>query len=339
MPGLRVLVRLPGLLWGGEGAGAALLFIVLSSLLGAAREVPKNIWLGYFHEKAFGMLKETFAQFAWDETKGTAIWVAAMALCFLGILGLARRSRWWWLWVGVPLALALLGSAALDPYRSKVYFKSHPLEDGELRQGITRLMEKAQIPFGDIRVDETGAKTAKLNAYFAGQGPTRTIVLWDSLIEKLTPREVMAAVAHEAGHADESRWGPWAMSAVVLVLFLAMVELLLRLTARRGWWGVTERADARAIPLIFFVYSLALFFYQPVSLARQREAELKADRFGLELTQDPEAFRSMLVKVGQASMIDPDPPRWVVLMASSHPPLSERVARVEAWKTPKAGRP
>ncbi len=338
-PVARGLVRLPGVLWGSDGAGVALAFLGVTSLVSKAVDVPYTFYLGYFHEKAFGLSKESFGRFVWDDVKSLVLGSLMMACLTFGLLGLVRRLKYWWAIVGPIFGAVLLFSAAIDPYRSQVYVDSHPLEDGPLRTGITELMAKAHVPFGDIRVEETSKKSVKPDAYFAGQGPTRTIVLYDSLIAALTTEEVLAAVAHEAGHADESRWAAWALSAASLMALMVLIELLLRLTARRGWWGVKERADVRALPLVFVVYTLLLHFAYPISLVRQRHAELAADQYALNLTQNPAAFRSMLGKVARIAMMDPDPPRWHVVLHMGHPPLDERVAAIDAWKTPEAGRP
>lgn len=341
VPVLRVLAKTPRLLWGADGAGAALAFIAISSVVQKVLDLPFAIYLGFFHEKKFGLSTESFGRFLYDDVKMTAAGVFAGTCLTFGLLGWARRQRSWWLIAGPVFGGVLLLSSAIDPYRSKVIVDSHSLEPGPLRDGITALMAKANLPFGDIRVEETSKKSVKPDAYFAGQGPTRTIVLYDSLIAALTTEELLAAVAHEAGHADEPRWRAWLGSALALFFLMALIEWLMRVTAKRQWWGVTERADVRVLPLVFTVYALVLFVFYPLSLQRHRADELAADRYALKLTERPAAFREMLIKVARIALIDPEPPRWWVLMHMSHPPLGERLAAVDAWsrETPRAGEP
>jgi len=341
VPVLRVLAKTPRLLWGADGAGTALAFIAISSIVQKALDLPFAIYFGFFHEKAFGLSTESFARFLYDDVKITAAGVFAGTCLTFGVLGWARRQRSWWLIAGPVFGGVLLLSAAIDPYRSQVIVDSHSLEAGPLRDGITALMAKAQLPFGDIRVEETSKKSVKPDAYFAGQGPTRTIVLYDSLISALTTEELLAAVAHEAGHADEPKWRAWLGSALALFALMALFEWLMRVTAKRQWWGVTERADVRVLPLVFTVYALVLFTFYPLSLYRHRSDELAADRYALKLTQKPAPFRAMLIKVARIALIDPEPPRWWVMTHMSHPPLSERLAAVDAWspETPRAGEP
>jgi STE24 endopeptidase len=165
----------------------------------------------------------------------------------------------------------------------------------------------------------------RVQAYFAGNGATRTIVLNDALLKNMTDDEVLAAVAHEAGHVREPRWPARVLSAVALFAFLGLVEWLFRRSAKRGWFGISERADIRTLPLILLVFDLSMSAAGPVSGWVSRRREWAADRFALELTRDPASFSSMLVKAARVNKMDPQPPRWLVLKGLSHPPIGERI--------------
>ena len=110
-------------------------------------------------------------------------------------------------------------------------------------------------------------KTVRVQAYFAGKGPTRTIVLNDALLKELTTPEILAVVGHEAGHVHERRWLGQLGSTLGLLAFLYVIELIFRVVARRQWWGVTTRADVRTLPLIFIVFWFATTVIAPVSAA------------------------------------------------------------------------
>jgi STE24 endopeptidase len=219
----------------------------------------------------------------------------------------------------------MTASAALDPYRSRLYVEQKPLPDGPLRARILSLVKQADVEVADVLVDETLSRTVRLQAYFAGAGPTRTIVLNDALLKNLTDDEILAAVAHESGHVHEPRWPARVLSTVSLFAFLGLVEWLFRRSAKRGWFGITERADIRTLPLILLVFDLSMSAAGPVSGWVSRRREWAADRYAMELTKDPQAFASMLVKAAQVNKMDPEPPRWLVLKGMSHPPIGERV--------------
>ncbi|RKG83736.1 M48 family metalloprotease [Corallococcus terminator] len=316
-------------LWGESGWGAAIFFALFIDLATQVLYAPANVWFYYVLEHQYGMSNLTPLSFAWIWFK--AIVVAALALTALvvGMYGLARRVRRWWLVLGVPVALLMLVAAALDPYRARLYFDQAPLEEGPLRSRITELMRKADIPFSDVLVEKTSVTSKRVQAYFAGQGPTRTIVLNDVIVKELSEDEVLAAVAHEAGHVNEARWPGRIASSLALVALLFLIDQVQRLSARRGWWGVQRTGDIRTLPLVSFLVFLLFNLAAPISGALSREREREADRYGLRLTGDREAFRRMLVKAARVNKMDPNPPRWLVLRGMSHPPMGERISALD----------
>ncbi|MHB8878791.1 MAG: M48 family metalloprotease, partial [Myxococcaceae bacterium] len=303
-------------------------------LLVAAVFLPLDIYFDYFHEHRFGLSRYTPLSFAGDQLKATVVAIIPTVALAFGLFGLARRLKRWWLVLGATAAVALLASAALDPYRAQVFFKHRPLEAGALRDKITALMRQARVDFSDVVVEDSSRATVKVQAYFAGQGPTRTIVLNDSLLAGLTPEEILGAVAHEAAHTLEPRWPGRIASSLALFAFLFLVDRLLRLTASRGWLGLTRFADIRTLPLVTLLFYLASGIAKPISSAFSRERERQADLYALRLTHDPTAFRGMLVKAARINKMDPSPPAWVVVMGTSHPPIADRIAAVDRgdWK-------
>lgn len=317
----RVLERV----WRGTGWGATVVFALLLFGLFSLVTLPTDIWFGFVREHQYGLATSSPWVFAVDSFKAHLVTAVAVLSLAFGLFGLARRlTHWWWV-MGLVGSLVMTASAAIDPYRSRLYVEQRPLPDGALRTRILALMKAANVEVADVLVDETLSRTVRLQAYFAGTGPTRTIVLNDALLKNLTDDEILAAVAHEAGHVHESRWPAWVLSSLSLFAFLGLVEWLFRGSAKRGWFGITERADVRTLPLILLVFDLSMSAAGPVSGWLSRRREWAADRYAMTLTKDPGAFASMLVKAARVNKMDPHPPRWLVLKGSSHPPIGERV--------------
>jgi STE24 endopeptidase len=323
-PVLRALDAVLNQMWKGPGWGTAMLFIAFNAALGFVLGLPSTLYFGYFHEHAFGLSNYTPAKFLWDLIKGQAIGLLAVELAAFAMFAIIRRLKWWWLIVGLVVALTMIPSAAIDPYRAQVFFDQEPLPAGPMRDQITALMKKADVDFKDVLVEKNTRTTKKVQAYFAGRGPTRTIVLNDALLQEMQPDEVLAAVAHEAGHTRENKWPGLLGSGLAMLAFLFVIDRTLRLVHRRGWFGATEVADVRALPLIFVLFFVLSLLSQPLAGYVSREREREADRFALALTQDPEAFQRMLRVACRVNKMDPDPPRWYVLRGSSHPPILER---------------
>lgn len=325
-PVARALVQALERLWGGPGYGQALWFAGFMDWLSWAIALPSAYYFGRVHELRFGMTNEDAWSWWWRVLKSSTVSAVAMALLAFGLFALARRTSRWWVLLGVGCGLALTVAAVFDPYRGQLYFAQEPLPEGPLRTRLTTVLSDADVPYRELLVRKTSTASKRVQAYFAGQGPTRSIVLNDVLVEQLSTEEVVAVVAHEAAHIHEQKWPGRLAAALMVVLLLFGADRVLRLSARRGWFGATEFGDLRNLPLLLFLYWVLVLPFGPVSNAFSRARELAADASAIELTGDPESFRSMLIRAARINKQDPAPPRWVVLLGYSHPPLEERLA-------------
>lgn len=333
VPVLRAFPAAMNRIWRGAGWGAAIVFTFVTFALPMLASLPMQLRLGHFHERAFGMSTESLGAFLEHWSVSTVLGGAATALAVIGMLGLARRTRHWWWVLGLVCALGLLGSAALDPYRSRLHFEQQPLAAGPLRTKLEALLNRAQVEFDDLHVEKTSKRSVRINAYFAGQGQTRRIVLGDTLLHRFTDEEIVAVVAHEAAHVHESRWPSYLGAALGLIAFLLLIHRLFAWNVRRAWYPGAEYGDVRMFPLISLSFILLTGMADPVSSYFSRERELAADRYAVELLEDDAAFRSMLIKSARINRMDPDPPRWLVLRTFSHPPIRDRLAALES-RTP-----
>lgn len=334
-PGARVVLRALDVLWRGRGWGTALIFAFFTWLYLVIANVPTALYFEW-HERRFELSTYTNAAFAWDWTKGFLSTTVLRATLAFGMYGLARRLQHWWVPLGLSCGALMLVASAMDPYRGQMYFEQAPLQAGALRTRLEAVLEKAQVDYADIRVEKTSRASRKLQAYFAGQGPTRTIVLNDVALEQFTEDEVVAAVAHEAGHVQESKWANRVAAALALPAFLGFLAWLFKLAHQRRWWGVTSRADIRTLPMATFSIYLLLSVTAPITGYFSREREREADAAALALTGDAAAFRSMLVKACRVNKMDPDPPAWFVYRSGTHPPMVERIGFAERWAAERA---
>lgn len=319
-------------MWRGPGWGGALLFVLFFLVIMSVVELPASVYFDYIHERNFGLSRDTPWTFGRDALKGMAAATLAFSAIAFGLYGLARRTRHWWVLLGAVASVGLLFSGMADPYRGRLYFRQRPLEPGAMRAKLTALLQRAEVDAHDIVVEETAKTSARVQAYFAGQGPTRVVVLNDALLTEFSAPEVVAAVAHEAGHIHQPRWLGRFGAAAALLLFLYGVSRLLVWASTHGVLGVSDRADVRTMPLVLLAFGLVSFLFQPLAGAVSRAREHDADAFALSLTRDPETFSSMLMKATLVNKLDPDPPRWRVWLGQSHPPVSDRLARAAMWK-------
>ena len=171
-------------------------------------------------------------------------------------------------------------------------------------------------------------QSEKPNAMFTGLGNTKRIVLGDTLLERFSSDEVEAVVAHELGH--QVHGDIWRLIAFGASAGFGTAWLLSRIAPgvvrrTRERTGVSDVADEASLPVLALLMTAMGFVLMPVQAAFSRALERRADRFAVELTGNGEAYAKAMERLAAQALADPDPPRPVVVMLYSHPPIAERI--------------
>ncbi len=252
-----------------------------------------------------------------------------LSICFalLIVMGLARRlgDNWWLPGAAVFVAIASLFTF-VAPYLD---FTTDPLRDRALLEATREYESELGLPDIPIRVEEVSSDTEQANAYAFGLGPSRRVVLWDTmLMPPFTEDEQKVVLAHELAHHSQRHLpegiGWFALFAV------PGAWILMRATRRRGGMGAPE-----AVPLALFVVAVFQFATAPLANHVSRRMETEADWKALQVTQDPAALEGVMLGFSTTSLGDPDPPGWVQLMVGTHPTLADRVAMARAFAEPR----
>lgn len=332
---VKVLDRLgtvPATLWGDETWSGALLFALCFMLLTGLLQGPLAFYFGWWYEHQHGTSVETLGHWFLDLFKSLVTTYPTMAALAFGLYGLARRKRNWWLLLGAPSAVGILAlGGILDPMTAQIYFDQEKLPDGPVKQAVVSTLQSAKVEYEDVYVEKRSKQTRRTNAYIAGDGPTRRIVLWDTLISAMTPDEIANAVAHELGHLKDRSPGRLVFASVLVMPVLWALAWALRRLGRSGRWGFEDDRDVASLPAIFFLMWIFGLVTDPAGNAYSRHLERKADQYAFELLQKPEAFRSMMVKIARGNLADLHPPAWIRYVYASHPPVMERIGAAEAF--------
>jgi STE24 endopeptidase len=260
----------------------------------------------------------------------TAPWLELLttaALLWLGLLiamALARRlgPRWW---IAAGPLLALLGAGVILAQPLLLAPRLDPLEDRRLTTEIQELAGGLGVGAVEVDVKDASERTTTPNAEVAGIGPTRRVVLWDTLLDgRFTAGEIRFIAAHELGHV--ARRHLWKGLGWFALLALPGVYVLAEVTRRRG--GIREPAAVPLAVLTVVVLQLALL---PATSAISRRYEAEADWVALEVTESPAAARRLLRRFSETSLSQPEPPPWAYALRSTHPSLLERIAMADAW--------
>lgn len=320
---LALVRRVPG---GLQPQAAAQVLAVLAVVL--VVRWPFGVWAEVVRREE-GLSVQPWGRFVRDRLVGAGLDAGVLVLAVLTVVVLARAlPRWWPAVVATAgavlvVVLSLLYPVLVEPALAELV----PLEQGPVRSQVEQLAAEAGAPVDDVLVSDTSTRSTTLNAYVSGLGPTRRMVLQDTLLQAMTPEQVLAVVAHETAHAaagDVVR-GTAVGAAGVAAAALALGCVAVALTGRRGDGRATVGSSAAAGGVLL-VLLLAQQAAVPVESLLSRQVERAADARAVELTGDPEAFAEAFQVLLQTNLADPSPPGWVQLWFGSHPTGAERVA-------------
>lgn len=311
----------------------ALVAGAIAGLILAAVALPLGFVRGYVIEHAWDL--STQAPLAWlaDRAKGAAIGAATSAIAALVFFAVVRwQPRTWWVfgWAAFTSLTAMmffLWPVAIAP----LFNKFTPLEPGPLDERVRSLAAEAGVPVDDVLVADASRRTTAENAYVAGLGGTKRLVLYDTLLRSNDDDRTAFVVAHELGHQAENH--VLKNLAVASAGLLAAFAFLGWLGGRTGLWewaGANGPQDLRAVPLLVLLSIGLTLVSTPVESALSRRDEAEADRIAIELTGDADAAISAFRRLALANLADLDPPPIAVAAFYSHPPIPDRIDAILA---------
>lgn len=337
---LRTLAFRVGRRWLPSLMVFALLFTGVMALLG----LPFSYYVGFVRQHAYGLSSQTLEKWATDWAKGVVVSGIGLALVvWIPYLLLRKSPRRWWLYAGlasIPVAtLVLVVSPILvDP----LFNDFGPLRDPLLERRILALARQGGIPESRVFQVNKSVDTKRVNAYVTGVGRTKRIVLWDTLLDKLEPDQVVFVVAHEMGHFVLRH----VLALIGLTAGLALLSLYLihrvagRLIRRFGQrFGFTQLSDPASLPLLVLLGTIVSLVTTPLLLAFNRYQEHEADRFALELTRDNRAAATAFVRLQEENLAVPRPGALFMLWRGSHPALGDRVDFANRYRPWASGEP
>jgi STE24 endopeptidase len=302
-------------------------FLVATGIVGAIISLPFGIYRTFWLEKRFGFNRMTLPTFVFDKLKGAAIALAvAVPLLFVLLWIMRSAMGLWWLyaWFGL-MTLMILAPSIYVRLIAPRFNRFEPLADVALRDRIERLLARSGFRSSGLFTMDASRRTAHGNAYFIGFGRTKRIVLFDTLLERSTPDEIEAVVAHELGHFKHRHilYG-LVRSAAVLFAVLAIFGWL----AKQPWllpsFGVAYQDAALALFVCTLLAELVGPLSAPLGNWISRRNEYEADDYARRMV-GVEPMVSALTRLARdnASTLTPDP--WYALVRYSHPPVPLRV--------------
>jgi len=315
-------------------AVAVAIYIALLAVSFELLTFPLGYYAGFVREHAFGLSNQTAGAWLVDRLKGAAISLALAVPLGSVLVLLWRRypGRWvvpaWVLSGLVVVVLVALAPVVIDPLFNTV----RPLQDAMLRQRVLSLAGRAGIAVEQVYEADASRRTKKGNAYFTGVGATKRIVLYDNLVANSDPAAVELVVAHEMGHWKHAHiWKGITLTLAATAILLWCGARALAVAAERRAFHLAGPADVAGLPLFLLVLFVLTLVGLPIQNAISRHFERQADWTSLELTRDPAAFIRAEVDLARSNLADLAPPRPVVWLLYTHPPVAERIRMADTF--------
>ena len=313
-----------------------LLLVGAFVLIGGIIDLPFSLYRTFVLEQRFGFNRTTPALWLADLLKATVLGaliglpILALVLWLMGAAGTLWWLWAWAAWMGINLLLLVIYPTLIAP----LFNKFKPLEDETLKSRASALMQRCGFAAKGFFVMDGSRRSAHANAYFTGFGAAKRVVFYDTLLQRLSPDEVDAVLAHELGHFHHKHI-PKRIVAMAAG-FLAGFALLGWLSGAPWFYlglGVMPNSTGPNDALALLLFMLALpaftFFLSPLSAGMSRRDEFQADAYAVAQTGRA-ALPEALLKLYEdnAATLTPDP--LFVRFYYSHPPASQRLARMAA---------
>ncbi len=319
----------------GPGTLQQISLLISISLITGVIDLPFSWYRQFTIEEQFGFNRMTPALFFTDLIKGVLLGLAiGLPLLWVILTLMTEAGEYWWVWTWfVWVAFNALMLWLFPTFIAPLFNKFKPLEDGPLKDRIEDLLKRCDFTSQGLFIMDGSKRSAHGNAYFTGMGKAKRIVFFDTLIERLSPEEIEAVLAHELGHFKRQHIRKRLIQSFALSF---LVLALLGWISTKAWFylslGVTPDINGYNAGLALALFSLVMpvfgFFLTPINSMGSRKHEYEADSFAAEKSSAKDLI-SALVKLYQdnAATLTPDP--LYSKFYDSHPPAPLRIAHLQ----------
>lgn len=320
--------------WTSSTFWAFFLFQVITSVPSNILSIPFDLYDEFKIEKKFGFSTMTFKLWLLDEIKSFAIGlIVALPLLFAICFLLQKATSWWWILLSVVVIIfSLIISIVYPMFIAPLFNKFSPLEEGELKTRLESLLQKCGFKSSGLYVMDASKRSKHSNAYFTGFGKSKRVVLYDTLINQLTPEEIEAVLGHELGHYKHRHIVKRLFVVCpVIVLVFFLVNLFINTPSLYNGFGFTVSSEIplNLLPvgllLLMSIFNGFMTFLSPITNHFSRKDEFEADKFSQNLCGTYKPLASALIKLNKENLSEITVPKIYSVFNYSHPPLLERI--------------
>ncbi len=311
------------------------IYIVLYFIFSFLLVLPYSIYKGFIREHRFGLSNMSFSAWFGEELLGLVLNVVLLGLLLVVIYYTIRKTKErWWIWAGGISTVFIILMIFISPvFLAPLFNEYKELSDGQLKDDILSLARANGIPADKVYQYNASKQSKGIGAHVSGIGKTIRISLNDNLLNRCSPAEIKAVMAHEMGH--------YVLNHVqqLILLFSLMFFIGLRLLhisfqwAWKKWgkqWNITGISDIGGLPLLMALISILLFLLTPLLNNLSRQDEVEADIFGLNAAREPDGFASVSMMTSEYRKTSPG--HWEEILLHDHPSPHSRVVMAMRWK-------
>lgn len=306
-----------------------LLFFIVMSIASSILDIPFDLYGTFKIENKYGFNTKTIGLWITDFIKSLIL-----SLIIFGIMGglgfwiIQSNPEYWWIWLWAFFLVFSLFLMYISPYVIEPLFnKFTPIEEEEgLEEKIKELMKKAGLKISRVFKIDASRRSKHTNAYFTGIGKTKRIILYDTLLEKMTQDEILAILSHEAGHWKKKH----ILKRLVTSELIGFVTIYIAFRIMKSdilidLFNIDEPSFFVKLVVLGFLGSIVSFPFTPISSYFSRKHERQADQFAHDLMGESESLASSLIKLSKDNLSNLHPHPLFAKLYYSHPPVVQRI--------------
>ncbi len=293
--------------------------------------LPESYYFQFVIEEKFGFNKMDKKTFILDTIKSSILGLVFGIPLLAGLLWFIDNfaDNWWIFGAALILGFQLFTAAIYPVVLAPIFNKFTPLVDGSLKNQITDLAKKVNFKMSGIFTIDGSKRSSHSNAYFAGMGSMKRIVLFDTLINKHSEDEIVAVIAHEMGHNVKKHIQKSLMlSCIVVALSFYALALCLKWDLFFNAFGVSTPSAHVGLVLFALFSSVFMFPIAPIFTKISRKNEFEADNFAVITTKNKTNLSQALVKLTKENLGNLTPHPYYSAYHYSHPTTLERVEAI-----------
>lgn len=281
-------------------------------------------WIAKFKiDEKYGFNRSSTGQFVKDTLIGTLLTIVIGSLMVWIVALIITSSAVWWLWSFAFIMVVVIAINMFFPTIRALFFdKVTPLEDPELKSKIEELMSKTGFVSSGVFISDASKRDARLNAYFGGLGKAKRVILFDTLIQKLSPSELIAVLGHELGHF--SHGDLYKNIAMVGAMLFGMFALFGNLPEALYLELGVSQSPQIVMMLFILLLPVVSFVMMPLMGIMSRHNEYEADRSGAELGGAEHLVNALKKLVSENKSFPLSHPLYR-FFHTTHPPVVDRL--------------